>query len=311
MTEQHDLDAARVAELQKQLNEASAQVAKVQSELQQATGNPDGHPIVIQGGPVDLTQYVGAQQAEQIRKALSQFGLDDHINGMFGGPIPATQGAPVVLERLSEPPRGVPIAFHLAVFSWSWWELFGILMWITAPIALWGFFPVAIPAGFLAGLLAIVSIRGRKHLRRMSLLKWGKVATVTNADELSRGTYYSGTTYSNMIVPQAHGWDVTRDFYSGPASVSEIHYTLDGQPGVLKLRGLPYASGVILANSRKPTKALCVSQFPYSVKPDGNGNFVGRLRARTWVGIVATMLIEAALVFGATLSILVFWIPSA
>lgn len=128
----------------------------------------------------------------------------------------------------------MPFVFWLAAFSRSWWELFGIVIGFAAPIALWAFLPPSIPAGFIAALVVIAVIRGRKNARRARLLKWGKVATVTNTDEVSRGTYYSGTTYNNVILAQARGWDVTRRWYSGPGSVSKIGYTL---------RGLPYDVG--------------------------------------------------------------------
>lgn len=316
MTEPHDLDAARVAELQQQLNEAAAKMAAVQSELAQATGDSGGQPVVgqpvvSQGGSVDLTQYVGPQRAEQIREALGQLGLDSRITTMFGA-SPGLAGfagppTPTTVERLADPPRRVPFSFRMAAFSWSWWELFGIVMGFTGPIALWAFFPTLIPTGLIVGLAVIAYLRGRKAITQAGLLKWGKVATVTDHDELSRGTYYSGTTYRNMRVAQAHGWDVTRDWYSGPASKSKIDYTLDGATGSLVLRGLPYAGGVILANSRTPSSAQCVSQFPYAVKPDSNGEFVGRLPARMWLGIIATILIEGGLVAGAVASALYFW----
>jgi hypothetical protein len=267
MTDPPQPDDDRVARLEQQLADATAQVAQVQAALRSVAG----------GG---------------------LFGPS------FAGSAPP---APTTVDRLAEPPRRVPFAFKMAVFSWSWWEQFGILMGITAPIALWGFVPVAIPAGFIAALATIGFLRGRRNVRRLALLKWGKVATVDRSSELSRGTYYSGVTYSNMKIPQATGWDVTRDWYSGPASTTEVSYTVDGARGVLKLRGLPYAGGVILADPRKPSVALCVSSFPYSVKPDVNGELVGRLRARMWVGIVATIVIEAALVLGAVFSATQLW----
>lgn len=255
-------------------------MAAVQSELAQATGDSGGQPmvsqpVVSQGGSVDLTQYVGPQRAEQIREALGQLGLDSRITTMFGA-SPGLAGfagppTPTTVERLADPPRRVPFSFRMAAFSWSWWELFGIVMGFTGPIALWAFFPTLIPTGLIVGLAVIAYLRGRK------------------------------------AITQAHGWDVTRDWYSGPASKSKIDYTLDGATGSLVLRGLPYAGGVILANSRTPSSARCVSQFPYAVKPDSNGEFVGRLPARMWLGIIATILIEGGLVAGAVASALYFW----
>ena len=75
-----------------------------------------------------------------------------------------------------------------------------------------------------------------------------------------------------MMVRQAHGWDVEKRWYSGPASKTKLEYELDATrrpdpPGV------PYVGGVILADSRKPQRALCVSSFPFNVKPDATGQF--------------------------------------
>ncbi|WP_155992886.1 hypothetical protein [Nocardioides sp. URHA0020] len=271
MTDPADLDAERIAELQRQLAEATEQVARVHAELAGA-GRGSGAQLV------------------------------DRLAARFAGPPRTPDVAP-----LAPPPRSVPIAFRLAVFSWSWWEQFGLVIGFTGPIALWGFFPWTIPLGLIAALVTIVVLRGRRSWVRLRLLKWGQVASVTGAQELSQGTYYSGVTYSNMIVPQARGWDVTRDFYSGPATTTQISYSLAGVPGTLRLRGLPYDDGVVLADSRKPSVALCVSSFPYAVKPDAGGELVGRLRARAWLGIVLTMLIEAGLVVATVASIDAFW----
>lgn len=209
---------------------------------------------------------------------------------------------------LADPPRPVPFSFRIAVFSWSWYEGFGLLMAVVAPIALWGFFPELIPTGCISALAVIAYIRGTKAYRRLGLVKWGKVATVTNADELSRGSYYGGMTYNNMWITQAHGWDVTRRVYSGPGSKSRIEYALDGAAGSFVLRGLPYDGGVVLAHSKHPAIALCVNQFVYDVKPGADGQMVGGLRPWTWVGIPCTLLMELGLVAGAISSVSYFWL---
>ena len=178
----------------------------------------------------------------------------------------------------------------------------------VAPIAVWGFFPWTVPAAAIAGVLTIAVLRIRRYVIRIGLLRWGKVAEVTNSDELSRGTYYSGTTYNNMLVRQAIGWDVTKRLYSGPSSKTQIEYSLDGTAGTLTLRGLPYAGGVILADSRKPGRALCVSSFPYAVKPDDNGEYVGGLGVSSWIGIFFAIDMFAALVTFAVYAVYGLWL---
>ena len=61
---------------------------------------------------------------------------------------------------------------------------------------------------------------------------------------------------------------------------------------------------MILADSRKPGRALCVSQFPYSVKPGPDGQLTGELSAWLWGGIIATIVIEGTLVYLAVISVL-------
>ena len=274
-----------------------------------------GQQVLVNGQPVapgqtvDLSSYLSPEAAEQVRASLSHLGLSDQLGGLFGA-APGVTGpaAPTTVDRLADPPRGVPFQFRLATFNWNWWEAFAILLVAIAPIALWMSSPELIPYALVTGVGIIAFFRIRKYARRVGLLKWGKVATVTNTAELSRGTYYSGVTYNNMLMRQANGWEVTTSLYSGPGSKSQINYTLDGTNGTVKLRGLPYNNGVVLADSRKPERAMVVSQFPYSVKPDVDGQYVGRLSAWVWGGVIATLVVEGTLVYVAVVSVLEYWV---
>ena len=177
-------------------------------------------------------------------------------------------------------------------------------MFFVAPIAVWIFAPKVFPAALVAAVLVIAWYRIRTYLRRNATLKWGKVATVMNNETLEKGTYYSGMTYNNMRLRRASGWDAETVWYSGPGYKNKVDYTVDGVPGTLKFRGLQYTNGVILADPRKPGRALCVSQFPYSVKPGPDGRFTGKLTAWLWGGIIATIVIEGTLVYVAVTSVL-------
>ncbi len=325
MTEPGDLSPERVAELERQLSDAAAQVAKVQAELAQAkageaNGVPYGDPppVSASGTPVgegaeafDLTAILGPEMARQVQEQLSQlgqFGLGEQFAGMFGA-LTGDPVQPTTVDRLVEPPRRVPLTFRVAsFFALSWWELFAIAMVGVTPIALFVFFPWLVPGVFIVGIVAIALVRGRRYVRRAGLLKWGKVATVTNADEISRGSYYSGTTYNNMRIRQARGWVATTQWYSGPASKTRINYRVDDTDGTFTLRGLPYANGVILADPRKPNRALCVSSFPFSVRPDPNGELVDHgLSPWLWVGIGFTFLVHVALLAGAWYAVDGLW----
>jgi hypothetical protein len=340
VTQPPEMTPDRVAELQKQLQDAAAQMAEVQRQLAQAQGTPGAppaamptamptplpagtpgvppvpysNPQVIFGQPgqqVDLNAVLGPQMAQRVRESISHLALDPRITAALGGePGLLAPASPESVARLADPPRRVPFGFRIVAFeSWSWWEAFSVMMVVVAPIAVWGFFPQTVPAALILGALAIVVVRGRKYLKRIALLKWGKVATVTNSDELSRGTYYSGTTYQNMLVRQANGWDVTKRFYSGPASKTKVEYTLDGTNGSITLRGLPYHNGVVLADSRKPTRALCVSSFTFPVKPDVNGEWQrGGVSPWSWLGVVFTLCIHASIVAAAVVAVQGLWL---
>lgn len=322
MTEPGDLSPERVAELERQLSDAAAQVGKVQAELArakagEANGVPYGEPPAASAPPgqqaetVDLTSILGPEMAKQVQehlRQLGQFGLGQQFAGLVGE-LTGEPVAPTSVERVAEPPRRVPLTFRLAsFFALSWWELFGIAMVGVTPIALYVFFPWLVPGVFIAGVLAIALVRGRRYVRRVGVLKWGKVATVTNADEISRGTYYSGTTYNNMRLRQATGWVATTQWYSGPASRTRINFRVDDADGTLTLRGLPYANGVILADPRKPERVLCVSSFPFSVRPDANGELVDHgLSPWLWCGIAFTILVHVALLSGAWYAVDGLW----
>lgn len=345
------LSSEKVAELEKKLADAAAEVARVQAELQHAqhaTAEPgttippvpydasgaSPHVVTINGqqivpgsgnlfqvlqalgsattagaaAPVvmvngqnvsgaqvtDLSSVLTPEVTQRIQESLSHLGLDSGLGAVFGQP-PGPPAPPEVLGPLVDPPRHVPFQLKLSTFAWSWWELFCLLIGFTAPIALWLFVPEAFSVGLVVAILVIGWFRVRRY-RRLGLLKHGRVATVTNTAVQDVGTYYSGLTYQNMRVPQAHGWHVTRSFYSGPATTTKIDYSVDGASGSLQLRGLPYDQGVVLADPRKPERAACVSAFPFSIQPGPDGQLVGELSTWSWLGVICTLVMEATLV---------------
>jgi hypothetical protein len=366
MTQDANLSAEKVAELEHKLADAAAEVAKVQAQLAQAqqppsTGVPgstippvpyagagphviaiDGQEVTpgsgdlaamlrqylpaagsgaaptvlvngqqVSGGmPLDMSAYLTPEVTQQIQSSLQQLGLGSTLGAMFGhvGAAAAPPAPPEAVGPLAEPPRRVPFSYKLATFDLSVYELFMLVIGSTAPIAVWIFAPMAIPAALIAAVLVMAWFRGRRYVRRIGVLKWGKVATVTNNDTLSKGTYYSGMTYNNMRKRMATGWDAKTIWYSGPGYKNQVDYTVDGVPGTLVFRGLQYTQGVILADPRKKDRALCVSQFPYSVKPGPDGQLTGELSAWLWGGIIATLVVEVTVVYLAVLSVLELWV---
>jgi hypothetical protein len=371
MTQDPNLSAEKVAELEHKLADAAAEVAKVQAQLAQAghqappsTGIPGstippaasvpyagaasphvitingqqiapgsgnmlqvlqqlgqsgGVPVVMVNGQqvsggqaVDIGKYLTPEVTQRIASSLQSLGLDQSVGAMFGhyGAAGTPAEPPEVVSPLAEPPRHVPFSYKAATFNLSVYELFILFIGAIAPIAVWAFQPKVVPGALIAAVLVIGWFRGTRYVRRIGMLKWGKVATVTNNDTLDKGTYYSGVTYNNMRKRTATGWDAKTIWYSGPAYKNQVDYTLDGATGSLKWRGLQYHRGVILADSRKPSRAMELSMFPYSVKPGPDGQLTGELSAWLWGGIIATLVIEATVVYLAVTAVLEMWVNS-
>jgi hypothetical protein len=193
---------------------------------------------------------------------------------------------------LAVPPRRVPSSFVLAeVLPFRWWYIWALFMVAIAPIALWFGVPLVFAVVAVAALVAIYVLQFRAATTRLNLLKWGVVANVIDAGIASQATYYSGTTYYNVYLPVANGWTVTRERWSGPSTRTSVQYKVNGHRGEVIVKGREYRDGVILADSRNPSKALCVSSFRYDLDRDASGNWVGRLRMRLTVGMVVWLFV--------------------
>ena len=216
----------------------------------------------------------------------------------FGVTRPGYQrsfGAAPVDTHLADAPRRVPIRFLLAeLLPFRWWYVFAMFMLAVAPISLWISEPALVAPAAVATLFVIYGYQCWTARKRLGLLQWGRVATVTGSELLARGTYYSGTTWSNVWLPQAHGWTVTRNLWSGPNTKTRVSYTLDGYHGALELSGRAYDDGVVLADQRAPARASCVSSFAYDLDRDESGNWTGRLRTRLKLGMVVWAIIVIA-----------------
>ena len=205
MTQDPNLGAGlgndRVAELEKRLADAAAEVAEVQAQL------------------------------DQVKPVPYRDALDDDLGS--GNGSRRQLSSPGQVAPLADPPRHVPIAYKLATFNLKAYELFSLVMFFVVPIAVWIFAPKVFPAALVAAVLVIAWYRIRTYLRRNATLEWGKVATVMNNETLEKGTYYSGMTYNNMRLRRASGWDAETVWYSGPGYKNKVDYTVDGVPGTL------------------------------------------------------------------------------
>ena len=265
----------------------------------------------VSGGQVaDISKYLTPEVTQRIQSSLPQLGLDHGLGAMFGntGMASAPPEPPEIVAPLADPPRHVPFSYRLATFNLSVYELFILAMGFIAPIAVWAFLPIVIPGALIAAVLLIAWFRGSRYVNRIGMLKWGQVATVTNNDTLNHGTYYSGVTYSNMRKRTATGWNAKTIWYSGPAYKNKVDYNLNGVTGSLEWRGLQYAQGIVLADSRKPSRAMELSMFPYSVKPGPDGQLTGDLSAWLWGGIISTIVVELTVVYLAVQAVLDLWV---
>jgi Protein of unknown function (DUF3060) len=198
---------------------------------------------------------------------------------------------------LVSPPRSVPAAFWLAeLLPFRWWYLWVLFVVALVPFALWLHTPKAFAAVAVLTLAAIYAVHLSGARTRLALLRRGRVVTVTGTESLSRDSRFGGSAWFNVHLPQAHGWTVTRRRWSGPNTKTSVHYTLDGWQGELVVRGRQYVDGVILADSRDPARARCVTSFAYDLDRDETGNWVGRLRPglrgqmACWLAIVVGWL---------------------
>ena len=55
-----------------------------------------------------------------------------------------------------------------------------------------------------------------------------------------------------------------------------------------------YVDGVVLADQRNPSRAMCVTASPYDLVVDGSGNWVGTLRPGLKFGIAVWLVVVLA-----------------
>jgi hypothetical protein len=282
----------RVARLEAELAQAKVEALQKQLAQAQSEAGPSSHLR----GPVQLGKSF---EPSPSLASWTPSGAGDSSWATFLPPSNRSQSSNRADDtHLAAAPRPVPFAFRVISIPLSFWTLFALFMIAIAPIAVWILVPIAGVVVAIATFLIVVGMLLRKSAIRTALLKWGEVATVTTADPLSRGTYYSGTTVSNVRMAQAHGWQVEHQWYSGPVTKTRVDYDLHGTKGSLVIRGLDYDNGVILADSREPRRALCVSSFPYDLSRDANGNWVGRVATRIKISSAVMIVLLAGWTLG-------------
>ena len=280
----------RIAELEKQVADAR-RIADLERQLAEARSQQPPPPPQMPPPPPQMPQ-MPMNGAADVIAAIERFqpgwGRSFQAAGGYAPPPPPD-------TRLADAPRRVPLRFVLAeLLPFRWWYLFALFMVAIPPIALWMMQTELIAPAAVVTIVVIYGFQFWTARKRLALLKWGRVAQVIGSEVVSRGNYYSGTTYSNVWLPQAHGWTVSRQLWSGGSTKTRVGYVLDGHRGEITLKGRAYVDGVVLADQRRPERALCVSSFAYDLDRDESGNWVGTLRTRLVIGMVIWPLIVIA-----------------
>ena len=306
-----DAHAQRLAQALQQ--DRDRQYGQALGFRQKQTSAPSGPELAQLREALKRAAIDGQLSPEQYKEILERAGLRAGGTIKVGGQVvyqSSSPNDPVFLtpsrrsefpsaaadSRLAPAPRKIPASFWLVeMLPFRWWYVWILFMVGTAVgfglIALWAQAPVAFSVVAILTLVAIYAFSLVGAKKRFELLERGQVARVTGSQILTRGTYYSGTTFSNVKLPVARGWQVERPFYSGPSTKTLISYTLNGSPGQITVSGREYHGGVVLADPRNPARALCVTSFPYDLDRDESGNWTGRIRTGLKVQMAAWVLI--------------------
>ncbi len=236
--------------------------------------------VTVDGRRVDLSSAVAS-------------GLAPHLLDLAGVAVRSLP-SPETVDRLEEPPRRVPFGYRLAAVNMGVVEAFVLFMLAVCPLAVWLLVPASVPVALCVGAVAVLAVRVLKYRRVVPVLKHGEVATV-DVGEVS-GT---ATTMTNMPLRGARGWDSRIRMYTGPSYSTELRFTVGGREGTHTVRGRPYEGGVVLADPRAPSRALCITELPFAVRPDVDGRWLGRLPAGTWIAALLTWVVTGGLVAAA------------
>lgn len=198
------------------------------------------------------------------------------------------------VDDLAPPPRPVPPVFLAGFFAGSVWESLVLATVLLAAIPLYVAEPGALPVVVLVVLALAWAVRGLKTRLRWVLLARGEVAEVEQVEHLR-----SSTSYANVLMRQAVGWEVSRHWYSGAGRPTKVVYRVRGKKGETRVGGMGYAGGTILADPALPIRALVVSRFPIAPRPGPDGGWTGGPDVWQLIGIVLTAGVQLGLVVGA------------
>lgn len=204
------------------------------------------------------------------------------------GAAPGTSDADL---RLAEPPRPVPLAYQVTCVSLGPLGLFLFFMLAVSPMALWILVPVAGVLALVFG-ITLLSAWCFFHYRRIiPLLRVGEVATVTDVQER-----VTSTSFTNWPIRRGSGWSTRLQPYTGSGHRATLRFTVGGREGTVEVYGAPYEGAVVLADPASPSRAICVSQIPFSVRPGADGHFEARPSVWSWISAILTLGALAAMI---------------
>lgn len=320
-TAEPSADPARVADLERRLAHAMGEIARLRQEPDAAPDDRayqpyvpgderpepavtvDGAPVAAgdgrladavrrEGAVVEVDGQVIPESAAALRALLGPDTFDELSRWLLPPPVEKDVFLPDPdkVERIAPGPRPVPLEMRLATTTLGPVELFVLVMTSVCPLALWILVPGAALVASVVGTVVLGTRCARLWRSRVPLLRCGEVATVTSVHET-----IGSSSYTNVPLRRARGWDARWQSYTGQGRRTDIAYTIDGVPGRLQVRGAPYDGGVVLADPRRPGSSLCVSQLWFSVKPGRDGQLPRGLPFTAWLGVVLTLGAVAAM----------------
>lgn len=226
----------------------------------------------------ELVRLAGELEAE----AAALEGVKKKLGDLFALLEARRRGEKITLP-LAPPPRRIPLmSFFL--------EVFGFRLWILAPLGI-AYYAVQHPPQALRDFALLAAgplIRGFFAWRRLTLLKWGKVATVREVS-----SDLTGWEWKNWPVRSASRWDVSISMEDGSEVKTKLAYaTEEGYTGELTVRGVGYSDGIILYHARKPRRVMPIERFLSHPRP----NVAGQLVAGKVFAVIGGLLTFGAVV---------------
>lgn len=197
------------------------------------------------------------------------------------------------VAQLGPGPRAVPITYIMAELLRGFWV---VLQWLLFP-------PITMVGAFLAA--GIYKAAPQLMLAPLAVLllydllrAWSRIRMlwVGECPEILSRSYEPGTGYyKSWPRLVTRGWAVRPQLYTGSGYRTRVVYRMQsGAMGEVVVGG-PMYEGYVLADPRKPQRALPLSAFGSTPRPNERGEWDWSLPARAWAWMSVTVLLVAGL----------------